>query len=275
MAFLDGDAVGYADGFVDKRRLDYGRTDAYLNLEVLRCHRGRGIEQCLVTKALEYLRKRGVYAALAQYDKPDVWRRGLLHDIGFREIRRYFEMVRKGSGTRMKPRFPEQVEFNRSLIARCSDDTYHRIAAVRNESFEDHFNYSPMSDERLKNVLESGTTVFSVTFAQEGSRTIGFVLGEDRPPEEGDSREREGWVAMLGVVRSHRRRGIGRALLMDSVDWLTDRGVKIIRLLVDADNEKALGLYESVGFEVESAEVLMRKDLADGSGCGDIPTIRA
>jgi putative acetyltransferase len=57
-------------------------------------------------------------------------------------------------------------------------------------------------------------------------------------------------VADLGlmVAASHRRRGIGRALLQRAVDWARGNAVAKLELHVFPDNEPALALYESFGF---------------------------
>ena len=60
-------------------------------------------------------------------------------------------------------------------------------------------------------------------------------------------------VADLGlmVAASHRRRGIGRALLEQAVTWARDAGVRKLELHVFPWNEPALKLYEQFGFERE------------------------
>jgi RimJ/RimL family protein N-acetyltransferase len=60
-------------------------------------------------------------------------------------------------------------------------------------------------------------------------------------------------VADLGlmVARSHRGRGIGRALLEQAADWARQAGVSKLELHVFPHNEPAIALYESFGFERE------------------------
>jgi putative acetyltransferase len=60
-------------------------------------------------------------------------------------------------------------------------------------------------------------------------------------------------VADLGllVAASHRRRGIGRALLEQAVAWAREAGVEKIELHVFPHNEPAIRLYEQFGFERE------------------------
>ncbi|HEX3268945.1 MAG TPA: GNAT family N-acetyltransferase [Gaiellaceae bacterium] len=60
-------------------------------------------------------------------------------------------------------------------------------------------------------------------------------------------------VADLGlmVAASHRRHGIGRALLEAAVDWAREVGVTKLELHVFPHNEPAIALYEGFGFAKE------------------------
>jgi RimJ/RimL family protein N-acetyltransferase len=60
-------------------------------------------------------------------------------------------------------------------------------------------------------------------------------------------------VADLGlmVARTHRRHGIGRALMEQAVAWARESGVRKLELHVFPHNDAAIALYESVGFERE------------------------
>jgi RimJ/RimL family protein N-acetyltransferase len=57
-------------------------------------------------------------------------------------------------------------------------------------------------------------------------------------------------VADLGlmVAKSHRRQGIGRALLNAAADWARSAGVRKLELHVFPWNQAAIALYEQFGF---------------------------
>ena len=87
----------------------------------------------------------------------------------------------------------------------------------------------------------------AVLVAEDGARIVGRLsLSRDPHPA---SRH----VADLGlmVAESHRRRGVGRAMLDEAVLWARTAGVRKLELHVFPWNEPALGLYEAFGFERE------------------------
>lgn len=56
----------------------------------------------------------------------------------------------------------------------------------------------------------------------------------------------------LGVLPEYRGRGYGRAILSQAVHLMKVQGAPAILLQVDAENDRALGLYLSCGFKVTS-----------------------
>ena len=87
----------------------------------------------------------------------------------------------------------------------------------------------------------------AVFVAEDGERIVGRLsLARDAHPA---SRH----VADLGlmVAASHRRRGVGRALLDQSVAWAESVGVRKLELHVFPWNEPAIALYDAFGFERE------------------------
>jgi ribosomal protein S18 acetylase RimI-like enzyme len=80
--------------------------------------------------------------------------------------------------------------------------------------------------------------------ARRDGRPVGWVAG--RLLASG-----RGWVDTLAVAAGERRRGLGRALLLHAATDLQTAGARGLSLAVQAENETALGLYRSVGLEVE------------------------
>ena len=87
----------------------------------------------------------------------------------------------------------------------------------------------------------------AVLVAEDDGVLVGRLsLGRDPHPASAH-------VADLGlmVAASHRRRGIGRAMLDAAVAWAREAGVRKLELHVFPWNEAALALYEAYGFERE------------------------
>jgi ribosomal protein S18 acetylase RimI-like enzyme len=92
-----------------------------------------------------------------------------------------------------------------------------------------------------------GDPCWTVLVAREGGRIRGMV--SLRPPPF----QRTQHVAKLEVMVEKRSRGmgLGRDLLESALTWAEEAPIEKIGLAVFADNERALGLYRSLGFEEE------------------------
>ena len=65
-----------------------------------------------------------------------------------------------------------------------------------------------------------------------------------------------GEVYALGVDPDAGGAGLGKALLAAGLSFLRDRGNTTVELYVEADHERAVGLYESYGFATASRDVM-------------------
>ena len=73
-----------------------------------------------------------------------------------------------------------------------------------------------------------------------------------------------GWLYYLAAHPASRNTGVGRRMVQAGEDWLRQRGVVKVQLLVRETNAKVVGFYEHLGFEV-APRVVMSKWLRQPS----------
>jgi len=98
----------------------------------------------------------------------------------------------------------------------------------------------------LDEILNQGSCGMLVpeasAIARDHGRGMGFVLITEISP-------RQGHLTHIAVVPEYQRRGIGRGLLDYSLQRLSERRFKTLSLIVSRSNNRALGLYQSIGFQ--------------------------
>jgi len=136
---------------------------------------------------------------------------------------------------------------------------------IENASFQDEWEYMPMELGEIQGLVRTPSfQPEGVFFALHQNQVVGESWNWiDSAEREGQTREKRGDVWGLCVHPQHRRRGLGRALLLAGLHWLRGQGVTRAHLTVDGDNELARRLYESVGFAVQRTDVWYRKQLSE------------
>jgi ribosomal protein S18 acetylase RimI-like enzyme len=80
--------------------------------------------------------------------------------------------------------------------------------------------------------------------------------------ENAEYNRKRGWTEFISVRRPWRKRGLARALIVESFEVLKQHGMTEAALGVDAENlSGALRVYESVGFRVVKRSSTYRKPL--------------
>jgi ribosomal-protein-alanine N-acetyltransferase len=102
------------------------------------------------------------------------------------------------------------------------------------------FPYSPWSASQYKQEFSAPTRHFVVALDDEQS-IIGYAGVFAPGAAEAD-------VLTVGVVPSHRGKGIARQLIALITDWAHNQGSTAMMLEVKVDNVEAIGLYESLGY---------------------------
>jgi ribosomal protein S18 acetylase RimI-like enzyme len=82
--------------------------------------------------------------------------------------------------------------------------------------------------------------------ATKGDEIVGFVWTKIH--QDFVNQEPVGELYVVGVDPDHAHQGIGRAVSVAAINYLVAKGLKNAMLYVDADNEKGLALYTSLGF---------------------------
>ena len=95
--------------------------------------------------------------------------------------------------------------------------------------------------DRKAELIKKSPGGLLVLLAMDGDATVAYCVCSIDAAGRGE-------VDSLFVTESHRRRGIARRLMTDSVEWLTAKDAKPIVVSILAGNDEALKLYESFGF---------------------------
>ena len=127
------------------------------------------------------------------------------------------------------------------------DDDFDALVAASNEAFSDYAVPLSVTTAQLRETCTRRGVVLDLSPAVfEGERIVGYTLNAlgtwNGVPSAYDSG--------TGVVPSHRRRGLARQLLEMSFPALRARGARQMVLEVLEENERAVPLYRSLGFEV-------------------------
>lgn len=67
-----------------------------------------------------------------------------------------------------------------------------------------------------------------------------------------------GWVYYIAVDPARRDEGLGRTIARAAEDWLTERGVVKVQLMVRHSSHELLGFYEQLGYVDDGVTVMAR-----------------
>jgi len=251
IAELNGKAVGRVQAYVDRQREE--KKGFVQGLGVVPKFRRRGIGRELMDKAIESLRKREMETAecWTRDDKPIC--KHIFESMGFKLIRIFSTMGRE------LDTIPSAGE-NEGVQIRVMKESMEDIELLRwlnDETFSEHFDFRPSTIEEWKHWCSHPDFDHKGWFfALLEGKPVGHVgtwIDSKFVKYKGIKR---GWVDTIGVLKPHRRKGIGTSLILRGMEYLKSRGMTEVELGVDDSNPtEAIKLYEKVGFKV------VRKDL--------------
>ncbi|WP_144555760.1 GNAT family N-acetyltransferase [Bacillus sp. X1(2014)] len=143
---------------------------------------------------------------------------------------------------------------NLSEVRLQIDGETENLDREKGEAFIDELGFKRI----IKEDTESNSNLFLVV--EVNDRIVGFSRCE------GSKLKRFAHKVEFGVciLKEFWGYAIGRNLLQESIQWADSNGIKKISLAVLETNDKAIMLYEKLGFEVEG---ILKKDkiLSDGN----------
>ena len=187
--------------------------------------------------------------------------RKLLESTGHALARNFWTMEIELGGNPALPAWPEGISVRTCFRGRDERAVYE----AQREAFRDHWggNEEPF-EEWSRRMAEGPGYDPSLWFITENEGEVaGMSLCRS-------TSEAKGWVAVLGVRRGWRRRGLGEALLLHSFGEMRRRGKTSVELGVDSESlTGATRLYERAGMKVARQVAVFEKELRpEGRGVG-------
>lgn len=228
-------------------------------------HRRLGLGTALMAWTLERARVRashedtGAPVLLGSFaEDTETGHRALLASVGFEPVRHFFLMRRVGLEDIPDAPLPDGVE-----IRPVGEDQWQTILDAENEAFRDHWGHREMGESAYRATYgRTGLDTSLWVVAWDGDEVAGVVQNWIWPLENERLGVKRGWLEHISVRRPWRRRGLGRAITAASLVRLREAGLDEAMLGVDSENPNgALGLYEGLGFEVQSPAAAYQRPL--------------
>jgi mycothiol synthase len=221
-------------------------------------HAGRGIGSELLRRMEARARElaedapAGETVSLSQEASPaNRAHKELLERHGFELVRHFWKMGIDLGAEPATPVWPDGIR-----LETMAPGQEREVFDASEDAFQDHWGFVPNDyDEWRAWMVERENFDPSLWLvARDGGEIAGISLCSVAAEE--------GWVMVLGVRRPWRRRGLGRALLLESFSRLRERGMPRAVLGVDAQNPTgATRLYEGAGMRVLHESESYSKDL--------------
>jgi mycothiol synthase len=262
--------IGEIEGRAVAWQYTYWRQDSEKYLYELRGFvspgwRRRGIGRALLRLGEQRLRQvaaqhpSGAGRALRTFSMANrLGKVALFESEGYRVIRHFYTMLRRDLDHLPAAPLPGGVELRPAL-----PEHFRLIWDSKEEAFLDHWQPTVLTEEdyqRWQRSEDFDPSLWQIAWDTASNQVAGVSLNSVPSAENRAYQRQRGVVEELAVRRPWRQRGLGRALLVNSLRALRERGADGVALGVDAENlSGALRLYQAVGFQpIEHGLVLSK-----------------
>jgi len=145
------------------------------------------------------------------------------------------------------------------LVRQATPDDIKDVIAINWATLPEHY-----SDSFFEEVLRSSPETFFV--AEKEGRLVGYSMsrvefGLSLTRRFGISRR--GHIISIAVLKEHRLRGLGRAMMEETLKSMIRKGCSEVYLEVRISNNDAIQMYKSLNFVVSSRLQGYYKDMED------------
>lgn len=185
----------------------------------------------------------------------------LFESRGMRRVR-YFVNLARAIGNGLPPLIvPDGIRLRQFR----GNDDLEVVWRVEGLAFRDHWNATEAALEDFVHWVTLDYFRPELWFLAEEEATgkvVGLGLNMINPDWIAKTGRQEGYVDTLAVLREHRQRGLGTALLVRSLRALKEAGMEYAHLHADAENlTGAMRLYRRAGFHVRRTLVAYHRKL--------------
>jgi mycothiol synthase len=271
LAWAGDRLVGYTDLYVRK-------GDAQLDAECAiycwgvvhpgwrRRGLGRRLLEAAYSRATECLPEIEVRRVKFQCTCRDVeaGRIALYEGFGMERVRYFVNLARTLNGNLPPVEVPEGIRL-RTYNSECDAEM---VFEVDDTAFRDHWGHSSGNFTDFvhwSNLPYMRPELWYLAEDENSGQVVGLGLNVVDPAWIEQTGRQEGYVDTLAVLREHRRRGLGTALLAQSLHVLHDAGMTAAHLHADAENlTGAVRLYERMGFSLRKTSMAYQRTLREG-----------
>jgi len=181
-----------------------------------------------------------------------------VRSAGYEAITYMAEMVRPSVDDLPDHPLPDGLE-----IRPVREEEIRMIWEADHEAFRDHWGYVGPSEAgyaRFRSFPYLDPTLWKIAWDDEG--VAGQVKSFIDPAQNEAFGRQRGWTENISTSRRWRRKGVAKALIVESIRELAARGMTEVALGVHKENPNgAYQLYESLGYEVVRTWTTYRKPL--------------
>jgi mycothiol synthase len=186
-------------------------------------------------------------------------RKALFEGVDMKAVRYWVNLARPINNGLPKLQLPDDFRLRHFR----GEQDVEAIWKVDNSAFRDHWGHTDSKVEDFYHWVKAPHFRPELWFLAEEVATgevVGLGLNMIDPDWIARTGRQEGYVDTLAVVREHRQRGLGSALLVQGLRALRDAGMEAAHLHADAENlTGAMRLYERVGFRVRRTRASYQK----------------